>query len=68
MIISSYPNDTKALVNRAFCYAKIDDFQKAVEDYTHVLEFEPDNTHALYNRAISFDKMGRLNEVIYCFI
>jgi len=42
-------------------------FTEAVNDYTRVLNIEPTNTHALYNRAISYDKISKLNEAIADF-
>lgn len=63
MILKSHQDNIKALINRAFCYAKIEYFNEAVKDYTGVLDIEANNTHALYNRAISLDKLGKVNEV-----
>jgi tetratricopeptide (TPR) repeat protein len=64
VIIYIYPDNTKALINRAFCYARQEDYSRAVDDYSTVLKIENSNTHALYNRAISYDKLGRIKEVI----
>jgi tetratricopeptide (TPR) repeat protein len=63
IIIDFYPDNIKALINRAFCLARIEDYSNAVKDYSTVLLIEPNNTHALYNRAISYDKLGKVNEV-----
>ena len=43
---------------RAYCRAKMDDFRGAVADYTHALDRDPDNAHALHNRGISHDRLG----------
>ncbi len=52
-------NDKLSLFNhRAYCYAKIGCFAEAIGDYNSVLEIDPGNAHALYNRAFSLDKLG----------
>jgi Flp pilus assembly protein TadD len=55
------------MINRAFCFAKIGNFEDAILDYTKILEKDKNNTHALYNRAISLDKTGRSEEAILDF-
>ena len=55
------------MINRAFCFAKLGNYQSAIDDYTKILEKDENNTHALYNRAISLDKMGRIKEAILDF-
>jgi tetratricopeptide (TPR) repeat protein len=42
-------------------------FNEAINDYSRVISIEPNNTHALYNRAISFDKIMKLNEAVNDF-
>lgn len=37
---------------RAYCYAKIGCYAESVNDYNHVLELEPGNAHAVYNRQV----------------
>lgn len=51
-----HPAWVKAWNNRAYCLARLGRFAEAVEDYTAVLSADPTNTHALHNRAISFEK------------
>jgi tetratricopeptide (TPR) repeat protein len=63
IILDIFPENIKALINRAFCFARVEDYSNAVNDYSNVLSLENNNTHALYNRAISYDKLGRINEV-----
>ena len=62
-ILTLCPDNLKSIINRAFCYAKLEKYELAVDDYSAILHFEENNTHALYNRAISFDKIGKMQEV-----
>ena len=62
-ILNIHPDNLKSLINRAFCYAKLEKYELAVNDYSSILKFEESNTHALYNRAISYDKLGMMENV-----
>lgn len=53
----------KAFNNRAYCFAKIGQFEDAIEDYTNVLEIDPNNIHALHNRGISFERISQYQQV-----
>lgn len=52
----------KALLNRAFCYLKLDDWNKSVEDCSLVLAVTPKNAKALYRRSQGYMAMNRLEE------
>lgn len=56
-------NLVKAHNNRAFCFAKTAKYGEAIEDYSKVLEIDPMNIHALHNRGISFERVGKYQEV-----
>jgi tetratricopeptide (TPR) repeat protein len=47
---------------RAYCSAKLEKFDAAVADYTEALRLDPANAHALHNRGISYDRLGRDDE------
>jgi len=47
---------------RAYCSAKLEKFDAAVADYTEALRIDPTNAHALHNRGISYDRLGRDDE------
>ena len=47
---------------RAYCSAKLEKFDAAVADYTEALRLDPANSHALHNRGISYDRLGRDDE------
>ena len=44
--------------NRAYCYAKLDRYRDAIDDYTTVIGLDSCNSHAYHNRGVSYDKMG----------
>jgi tetratricopeptide (TPR) repeat protein len=56
--------DIKTLINRAFCFAKINQYEKSIMDYSKILEIENKNIHALYNRALSYEKSNKFKEVM----
>lgn len=60
-------NLVKAYNNKAFCNAKLGNFEEAVEDYTNVLGLDPMNAHALHNRGISNQRLNKLEEVTILF-
>lgn len=62
--ILSTQTDIKILINRAFCFAKINQYEKSIIDYTKILELENKNIHALYNRALSYEKSNKFKEVL----
>lgn len=35
------PNNIKAFNNRAYCYAKLGQYQEAIKDYTRVISLDP---------------------------
>ena len=43
--------DSSASFLRAYCYAKIGCFPQSVNDYNCVLDIDPHNSHAMYNRC-----------------
>ena len=53
----------KALNNRAYCYAKLAEYDHAIEDYSLVIEMDNQNIHALHNRGISLERQGKYKEV-----
>ena len=58
---------TKALNNRAFCYAKLSEYSKAIQDYTAVLHIDNSNIHALHNRGISYERLAQYISVYYIY-
>lgn len=48
--------------NRAFCLVMLGDYERALADYTCILDADPENVHALLNRGICLEKLGRTDE------
>lgn len=69
--IEDYTNEIKyseegsirGFAERAYCYAKLSEYEKGIMDYTTIIEREPNNLHALYNRAITHKCKGNFQEV-----
>lgn len=61
----SFQTEVRVLNNRAYCLAKLERFVEAVDDYSRVIKAEPKNSHALHNRGLSLDKLGRHDEGEY---
>ena len=57
-LLSSVSSKVKALNNRAFCYAKLEKFSDAIQDYSEVIEIDQHNVHAYHNRGISYERQG----------
>jgi tetratricopeptide (TPR) repeat protein len=49
--LSLNPTYFKALFNRAFAYDKLNEYNKAIQDYTKALEIDPRNAYAYYNKV-----------------
>ena len=52
------PNHFKAFYNRAFCWDKLEKFNKAEEDYLTSIQLEPHNVSALHHLGSVREKMG----------
>ncbi len=49
---------------RAFAYIQLQDYQKALEDYSELVELRPDEPAAYYNRAVTNAATGRLKAAL----
>ncbi len=49
---------------RGISYDKLGRHGEAVADFTRVLELEPGNLTAAYNRAVAFDSMGEFSRAV----
>ena len=45
----------------------LEGYEKAVEIFSKLLEIEPDNAKAMYNKGISFFNMNKMNEALECY-
>jgi len=55
------------LINRAYCYGKINDYKNAIKDYTKAIKSQGDenDVHCLFNRGICYEKLGKNRDVFY---
>ena len=60
-IKASIEEDTYSLLARGMLYSELGDDRRAAEDFTRVIELEPDNAEALENRAAARDALGEHN-------
>jgi tetratricopeptide (TPR) repeat protein len=42
-------------------------YQDAIKDYSNVIKQDTDNIHALHNRGISFERLGKYKEAVKDF-
>ena len=61
------PRNTNAYNNRGFVYTELKDYQKAVADFTRVLEIDSQNSLAYYNRAYVYERLGNKTQAIADF-
>ena len=52
--------DTYSLLARGMLHSRQGDDRRAAEDFSRVIELEPDNAEALQNRAAARDDLGEL--------
>jgi tetratricopeptide (TPR) repeat protein len=57
----------KAYNNRAYCLAKLGNYQEAILDYTTVIQQDKHNIHALHNRGISYERCAKYKEAVRDF-
>lgn len=53
---------SKDLSNRAFCYARLMQYQEAIRDYTDVIALEKDNSSYYLNRGLCYQKIRQLDK------
>jgi tetratricopeptide (TPR) repeat protein len=58
LILAMNPTDVQALMERGITYARLDDHERAIEDYTAAAYGERSNALIYYNRGISYDALG----------
>ena len=58
-LLKADAEDTYSLLARGMLHSKLGDDRRAAEDFSRVIELEPDNAEALQNRAGARDDLGR---------
>lgn len=51
------------LVNRAYCYGRMDQYKLAIQDYVAVLGYCGTDIHCLFNRGICYEKLADYKNV-----
>ncbi|MBE7637341.1 tetratricopeptide repeat protein [Sneathiella sp. P13V-1] len=51
-------------INRGNSWSDLKQYQKALNDYSMALEIAPRNGQAMYNRALVYERMGRLDDAL----
>lgn len=54
------PNHADALANRASAHLKLEQYDKAIDDYREILEINPQDQHARLGIALAYEKSGQL--------
>lgn len=62
--IALKPEVTQSWYQRGTCRLAIKDFSGAVEDFSRVLEIEPDYRNALVSRALAYRDLGNLTQAL----
>ena len=58
MAIKLLPTKIDFYLNRAYTNRKMKQFAEAIKDYNKVIEMEPNNEKAYYNRGLCFEKIN----------
>lgn len=53
-----------AFHNRGISYEWIEEFAKAIQDFTEVIRLDPENGNAYFNRGCCYDTIGELDLAI----
>jgi regulator of sirC expression with transglutaminase-like and TPR domain len=46
--------DADAFIDRGVAYAKLKQFEKAIQDYNQAIELDPEYTYAFNNRGLAY--------------
>jgi tetratricopeptide (TPR) repeat protein len=67
LTVACTSNPKQAVYNRAFSFDKLGRHERALADYTHALQMQPNNSTAYHNRGNTLEKMGRLEAAMADF-
>jgi regulator of sirC expression with transglutaminase-like and TPR domain len=54
MAFSNCLKDADAFIDRGVAYAKLKQFEKAIQDYNQAIELDPEYTYAFNNRGLAY--------------
>lgn len=63
-MIQLNPKHPRGYYNRGLAYEKLEQYERAVEDITRYLEFEPTDHKIYRNRAFAYDKLDMFDRAI----
>ncbi len=63
-VISKSPNKARAVNNRGFLFLKLQQYDKAVIDFTKAIELHPKWAVTYYNRGVAYEKLGALDKAM----
>ncbi|MBK9257271.1 MAG: tetratricopeptide repeat protein [Saprospiraceae bacterium] len=58
------PNDGEFHVNRGATYARLGDFEKAIENFNKGIELKPDHAVGYLNRSVIYNNMGNIPKAL----
>ena len=61
-MIALDPSNTTALMQRGFCWRKMDKFENAIQDYSAIISSNPSNIRAINNRAYCLAKINKFQD------
>ena len=64
MAIKLCPDCFETRCSRGLAFARINDFQNALIDYSEAIALKPNSANAFYNRALAYKNLGHFEEAI----
>ena len=62
--IKGDPYDANTYYTRGYSYYELDEYEKAVEDFSEAIELDPYNADVYYNRGVSYYRLGKYGEAV----
>jgi regulator of sirC expression with transglutaminase-like and TPR domain len=62
-IVSLNPKDFNAFNNRGTAYAKLKQFEKAIQDYNQAIELNPKDADAFIDRGVAYAKLKQFENI-----
>lgn len=64
-IIETDPGDSTSIARRAWAYAQLDEWERALIDWSRSAELEPERPGPRSNRIMAYRKLGQLSTALY---
>jgi tetratricopeptide (TPR) repeat protein len=62
--VTKTPNLPRPLLTRGFVYGNLGQYDKAIADFSRVIEIDPGSKEAYYNRGITYGMIGQVDKSI----